>query len=159
MPRRFGEKLAYLRNDQGLTQASLVTQLGLASQTHISNLEAGRRKPSIDLIIRVADCFQVTVDYLIRDTIAVHQAEKVLQRFPLQEKEPECLGEKLRYIRAQRGISQSELGRQLAPGSQAYFSNIEAGRKIPSLEIIVNIADFFDVTTDYLIRDSIPIEK
>ena len=41
---------------------------------------------------------------------------------------------------------------------QGYISNLEAGRKAPSLELVVRVADLFGVTTDYLLRDSIGIE-
>jgi DNA-binding XRE family transcriptional regulator len=32
-------------------------------------------------------------------------------------------------------------------------------RKEPSIDLVVQIADVFGVTTDYLLRDSIPVGK
>jgi transcriptional regulator with XRE-family HTH domain len=71
MPRLLGEKLRYLRTQSQMTQMALAQSLGLAQQGYISNLEAGRKMPSLDLVIQIADLFGVTADYLLRDTIPV----------------------------------------------------------------------------------------
>lgn len=70
---------------------------------------------------------------------------------------PQLLGEKVRFLRAQRQITQVELAQRLGLARQGYISNIEAGRKVPSLDVLVQIADLFGVTTDYLLRDAIPV--
>ncbi len=71
MVKLFGQKLRYLRNLHNLTQADLGERLGPVTQTFVSHLEAGRKEPSIDLVLKVADMFQVTLDYLLRDSIPV----------------------------------------------------------------------------------------
>lgn len=68
-------------------------------------------------------------------------------------------GKKLRNLREQKGITQEDLARHLGLKRQGHVSNLEMGRKAPSLDLVVQIADFFEVTTDYLIRDSIPLES
>lgn len=55
-------------------------------------------------------------------------------------------------------MTQVELAHLLGLARQGYISNLEAGRKMPSLDIVVQIADLFGVTTDYLLRDIIPVE-
>lgn len=59
----------------------------------------------------------------------------------------------------QRQMTQLELAKRLGLARQGYVSNLEIGRKMPSLDLLVEIADLFGVTTDYLMRDSIPIEE
>jgi transcriptional regulator with XRE-family HTH domain len=71
---------------------------------------------------------------------------------------PVLLGAKLRYLRQQRQMTQEELARRLGLLRQGHISNLEMGRKAPSLELVVQIADLFGVTADYLLRDSIPVE-
>ena len=71
---------------------------------------------------------------------------------------PRLLGEKLRHLRVQRNMSQAELARQLGLARQAFISNLESGRKYPGLDTIVKISEFFRISTDYLLKDSIPIE-
>jgi transcriptional regulator with XRE-family HTH domain len=50
------------------------------------------------------------------------------------------------------------LAQHLGLASRAYVSNLEAGRKVPSPELVVRIADHFGVTTDYLLRDDVAVE-
>lgn len=70
MPFRFGEKLQYLRSRRRLTQEALGNSLN-CSQAYISKLEAGHNPPTVDLVLRIADLFGVSTDYLLRDSIAV----------------------------------------------------------------------------------------
>jgi DNA-binding XRE family transcriptional regulator len=35
---------------------------------------------------------------------------------------------------------------------------LETGRSEPSIELVLMLADIFGVTTDYLLRDAIPID-
>ncbi len=60
----FGEKLRNLRNERGLTQAQLGQHLSLSEST-ISLYESERRSPDREKLKRIANFFNVTVDYLI----------------------------------------------------------------------------------------------
>lgn len=68
---RFGEKLRYLRQKRGLTMRELADALGFKSHGFIGDLESGRKYPSLDLAVKVADYFGVTVDQLARDDVEV----------------------------------------------------------------------------------------
>ncbi len=59
------------------------------------------------------------------------------------------ISERLKELRAARGYSQSELAEKLHV-SKSTISMIEAGARKPSLEVLEMIADFFNVTIDYL---------
>jgi transcriptional regulator with XRE-family HTH domain len=158
MPRLFGEKLQYLRLQQNATQTAVAQRLGLARQAYVSNLEAGRRVPSLDLVLRVANVFHVTTDYLLRDTVPVEGVVGSALTQGQVSKTASLFGTKLRALRIQRNLSQRDLTRQLELASRAYISNLEAGRKMPSLDLVIQLADLFGVTADYLLRDPIPIE-
>jgi len=60
----FGEMLAELRQDNGLTQKELAEKLHLASSS-ISNYETGQRTPDADFVCRTADLFSVSADYIL----------------------------------------------------------------------------------------------
>lgn len=60
------------------------------------------------------------------------------------------LSKKLRELRINHGISQIELGKALAVTKQT-ISNWENDNILPSIEMLVKIADYFNVTTDYLL--------
>ena len=60
----FGKKLKMLRKKAGLTQANLAKKLGI-SPSSVGMYEQGRREPDSAMLIRIADLFNVSVDYLI----------------------------------------------------------------------------------------------
>ena len=52
-----------IRLRKGLTQADVAAALGVSSVVY-SRYETGKRQPSIDMLIQMADIFGVTVDFL-----------------------------------------------------------------------------------------------
>lgn len=155
----FAARLRHLRRRHNLTQLELAHRLGLARHGYISNLEASRKSPSLELVVRIASLFGVTTDYLLRDKnfeegISSPISLKLFKQSPL----PRLFGTKLRQLRHQHGLLQAEAAQKLGLAKRGYISNLETGRKEPSLELVVRIADLFGVTTDYLLRDDVPIE-
>ena len=70
------------------------------------------------------------------------------------------LGELLAELRQDRGLTQDQLAEiiSVSPGT---ISNYEDGRHLPDLDKLKMIADYFHVTTDYLLgrtSSSIPID-
>lgn len=66
------------------------------------------------------------------------------------------LSERIRSLRLSLNYSQVELAARLAITKQT-VSNWENDNIQPSIEMLVKIADFFGVSTDYLLgRDEIP---
>lgn len=65
---RIGEKLKILRLQRGLTTRQLAKALQ-TSQAQISRIENGLRQPTGDLIIKMADFFNVPIDKLMRDEL------------------------------------------------------------------------------------------
>ncbi len=57
---------------------------------------------------------------------------------------------RLKMLRKQRKINQTRLAEMLGYGYTA-IANYESGRNEPSLGDLCRIADFFDVSTDYLL--------
>lgn len=60
-------------------------------------------------------------------------------------------GGKLRTLRKQRGLSQSELGDMLGV-AQSYVARLEKGKK-PFVDLILKISHIFNVCTDILMKD------
>ena len=63
-------------------------------------------------------------------------------------------GEKLRNLRKQQGLSLRQLASMLEVKSYSHLAEIESGKNLPSVKLLVKIADFFYVTTDQLLRDN-----
>lgn len=57
---------------------------------------------------------------------------------------------RLKKIRESKGLSQKQLAIFLDV-SQGAIGNWESGTRMPNLDILGKIADYFDVTTDYLL--------
>lgn len=68
---RFGKKLRALRKRHTMSIRELTRTLGYKSHSYISRIESGKKKPSIEFIIKVAGFFEVPVDQLIRDELEV----------------------------------------------------------------------------------------
>jgi tetratricopeptide (TPR) repeat protein len=62
----FGKRLRELRERAGLTQADLAE--GIAASSYISLLEAGKRKPKLDLIVKLSNRLGVSSEELLVDS-------------------------------------------------------------------------------------------
>jgi transcriptional regulator with XRE-family HTH domain len=60
----FGERLAQIREDAGLSQTKLAERVG-TSQSAISQMEKGDRKPSFDMLRQLAAALGVSPAYLL----------------------------------------------------------------------------------------------
>ncbi len=69
-----GSRLAFLRDQRGLTQEELASSLGI-SRAALSHYEKNRREPDTETLGKVADLFQVSIDYLVGRT---HQSTATL---------------------------------------------------------------------------------
>lgn len=62
------------------------------------------------------------------------------------------LGEKIYRLRTEKGLSQEALGDVLKVSRQS-VSKWETDQSVPELDKLVAISDFFDVSTDYLLKE------
>lgn len=79
-PVALGERMKQLRKEAGWSQAELGERVGTDSQ-RISRYENGRITPSLEAIVRIAEAFDVSIDYLLVDTVPrrpLHSAEDAL---------------------------------------------------------------------------------
>jgi len=65
---RFGEKLRTLRERRGLSQRQLCDLLEV-HQSFLWALEQGRKKPNVEMVLKIADIFEVCTDRLLRDEL------------------------------------------------------------------------------------------
>ncbi|ARJ20487.1 XRE family transcriptional regulator [Bacillus thuringiensis] len=63
------------------------------------------------------------------------------------------LKERIRFLRKERNLKQDELGKAIGVNA-ASVSKFETGLKSPSRETLQRMADFFNVTADYLLGRS-----
>ena len=63
-----GKRLKELREQKGLTQKELAQTLGLSSKSTITNYEQDDRDPDYETLIKIANYFEISVDYLLGQT-------------------------------------------------------------------------------------------
>ena len=61
---KFGLRLKYLREQKGLLQTQLAERLSV-TRALISGYETGIKLPSLDMLIKLAQSFHVSTDYLL----------------------------------------------------------------------------------------------
>ena len=73
------------------------------------------------------------------------------------ERSIERFGEKLRTLRVRHNMTLKELANELGLTAHGYISELEAGKKMPTAEFVLNVARLFDVTTDELLKDELEL--
>ncbi|MFC0905859.1 helix-turn-helix domain-containing protein [Clostridium sp. MT-14] len=125
--------LKKLRIEKGLTQEELSKNLNINRATY-AHYETGRREPDIETLRLLAKYFNVSVDYLLDTTDRTENA---------------TLGDRIRILREEKSISQLELAKTLNIANTT-LSQYESGKRIPSDSIKKKIAEYFNVSLDYL---------
>lgn len=72
----FNERLKQIRKEKGLTQAEVAAYVGLKSSTTYSSWEQGVSQPDLAKVVKLANLFDVSVDYLLGLTDNKRPAEK-----------------------------------------------------------------------------------
>jgi len=64
---RFKDRLRFLRENKKITQKELAKLINVAEST-VSMYERGEREPSFEIAVRLANLFNVSIDYLLGRT-------------------------------------------------------------------------------------------
>lgn len=65
-----------------------------------------------------------------------------------------CIGERLRNERDIRGWSQAYVAEKLHLSGSSTYANWEHGSREPNIEMLINLANLYDVSVDYLIGNT-----
>jgi transcriptional regulator with XRE-family HTH domain len=98
---QFGHKLHALRTKHKLSLQKLAALLGYTAHGYISELETGKKLPSLEFVVKVAQFFDVTTDQLLNDELHINSASEAVESVPLPfiERFPNDLEiEKLRLL-------------------------------------------------------------
>lgn len=137
----FIERLKELRKQSGLTQQQLADIVG-TTQQNIAFWETGRQRPKQPSLIKLANYFNVSIDYLL---VGKAQAEEKLSVFP----------ERLKQLRVEAKLTQQQMAEAFNI-KQPTYAQWETGRTKPKGETLERFADFFNVSTDYLLGKTQP---
>ncbi len=138
-PANFRERLSELMTDAKLTAERLGEKIGVV-ESAVSNWKTNRNTVSLPHALALADYFQCSLDFLFG------RSEKQLDFMP-QPALP--FYQQLRAVMQKRNISRYRLCLDLNM-SNGNFTQWKRG-VIPKMPTFIAIADYLDVTLDYLI--------
>lgn len=78
-----GERIRQLRKQTGYTQEQLAHVLNI-DRSYYSRIESGKNGCSVDLLVRLSELFEVSLDYLVLGEYSQTSAEKA-ERASLKE--------------------------------------------------------------------------
>ena len=128
------ERIRELRRAFGLSQAELAGAMNVSKQC-VSNWENDNVQPSIDMLVKLADYFRVTTDYLLcRDEEGCPRSERTFRsgaRAPqtARPRPPEQIVTFARHGRARN--AQKLIARRRSRGNAAAHLPIVAGCPLP----------------------------
>lgn len=130
-----GHRLKKAREENRLLQKDVASKIGISHNT-ISQYENDVRKPDPDTLAKFADLFGVSADWLLgRESKAELGSLK--------------LGERLKLVRSNKKLTQEELSNKLGIHRSTY-AGYESGHREPDINTLQKLADFFEVSIDYL---------
>lgn len=69
----------------------------------------------------------------------------------------EQFGKKLHALRKFHRLTLKQLALTLGYATHSYLSELEAGVKMPTVDFVLKVSEFFGVTTDELLKDEIEV--
>lgn len=135
-------RLRQLRQARGLSLRGLAEKTGVDFST-VGFAERGERNFSMNSACKLADFFGVTLDYLVGRDIKTHKMQ--------DEQKP--VGIKIKELREARGLSRRALAAAVGL-CHSTIARIENGERKISTPQASKLAEYFDVSLDYLIGAS-----
>lgn len=143
----FGEKLKLLREEKGLTQQDVADVLNVGRAT-IAGYETKGKQPDYEKLTKLAEFFDTSIDYLLGRMDNSNIDKKISE-----STENKTLSEKIKQLRKEKDITQKELAETLSI-SPSTIAMYETGQRKPDSDMLETIADFFNVSVDYLLGRS-----
>lgn len=76
----FGDRLKWLREKSGLTQKFAAEKIGVKNNT-LSSYESAKRQPDFTTLKKLADLYEVTIDYIITGNENSNSSDEMWQEF------------------------------------------------------------------------------
>ncbi len=136
----FAEKLDELMFDENINGKELADILGISKQ-QIYYVLNHKRMPSLDVLIRVANHFSCTTDFLLgREPESKAKTFRPVPPFPQQ----------LAFLLDYFHVKKYRLCKEV-PITHSVIYNWQRGKFAPSLDYIIKLADYFGCSVDFVI--------
>lgn len=157
-----GLRLKKLREEQGIQAIKVAKVLKVAKSTY-SGYENDKSKPDYETLIKIANYYSVSVDFLLGNTgvkdlsgICLVPATGNVMKEVEERRDEQIVGSmdmfanRLRKLRNEEILTQRELA-ELMNLSGATIAMYETGKRSPDRETIIRLAKMFQVSVDYLL--------
>lgn len=136
-----GDRLKDLMEENNIDAKQIAAQLDLSNTSAVYKWMNGRKSILLNNAIELADLFGCSLDYLFGRTDN-YNTEKYKLCPPFNEQ--------LKAVLQQRNSSQNKLIK-FAKVNPHSLNNWLNGKSIPHIESAIKIADYLDITLDYLV--------
>ncbi|MDI3257972.1 MAG: helix-turn-helix transcriptional regulator [Kyrpidia sp.] len=142
-------RLKALRKSKRLTQQQLADQLQLNRATY-AKYETGSHQPDYEILLRLADFFQVSVDYLLGRTDDPRAPRNTFGTSLRRQAE---FPRRLREAREKKGLGIEDLAAAVGL-SPVDIANLEQSpSNLPGIGMLNRLANCLGVTVAYLVAD------
>lgn len=157
----FGKRLKQLRESNGFKSQYVAEQLNVAKSTY-SGYENDKTRPSFEILDTIATFFDVSIDYLLcrtdepivsfnsQSTKKIMATDDVFEENILMNSIQIGFNERLKFLREEHGLTQLQMSLDVNL-SNVTLSQYEAGTRKPDIDTLQILADYFNVTTDYIL--------
>lgn len=147
----FSDRLFRLRKEKNLSQAALAEKMGMSARI-IQYYEDGGREPTMNSLMKLADIFDVTIDYICGyDNLKKEETVDVKKEKNMKEKpKMNLFAERVKKVMAEREMRAVDLCRA-TDISKSMMSRYLSGRFLPKQENTMKIAEALHVEVSWLI--------
>lgn len=142
----FSIRLREMMGSEDLSKRAFVAKIGVERKSLLNWLN-GMYYPRYDALIKIADYFNVSIDFLVGRTKNTYQEYKSL--FPL-EHIPALFRSKLSRYMADMKITKYRLAKSLGIGQTTLSRWFMVGG-MPEISILIKIASLMNESVDYLL--------
>lgn len=135
----FAQNLKFLREKIGESLVGVARRFKVSYMT-ISRYENGECQPSLEMLINLADFYNISVDDLLKKDLR--------PALPLYISN-------IKYIRELYGITQEDMANYLGFSGKSSISLIESGKTEISVDNLIKLADYFGLTLDQLVKQDL----
>lgn len=140
-------KILELLRTANINNHQLEIALGLSNGC-INKWTTGSQRPNIDALVKIADYFGVTVDYLLgreTDIASNNYAHNTTPQDPL-------VVDRILSLMAEKNLTCYRVAKD-CHFDQTVFTQWKKGRQQPSRDLLIKLAKYFNVSLDDLLSD------
>lgn len=138
---KFNIRLNELMEENKITANTIAIYLNLANTSVVYKWKNGHKGILLDTAIKLADIFNCSLDYLFGRS--ENYGNRVYKKIPQ-------FGEQLKTVLSEQNISQNKLIKYANVNAHS-LNNWLNDKSKPNMDSVIKIADYLDVTIDYLV--------